>query len=72
MEVVAIPKKRPKTEVEKRGKTYPVPVPVRVPAPARGTMRRTVEVVALLKKRPKTAVGKRDNIVISLPLLSFS
>ena len=56
---MALLKKRPKTEVGKRGKTYPVPAPVLFPAPERGTTRRMVAVVALLKKRLKTEVGKR-------------
>ena len=70
--VVALLKKRLKTEVGKRGNTYPVPSPVRVPARERGTTRRTVAVVALLKKRLKKAVRKRFKRVISLPLSPFS
>ena len=67
-----MPKKRLKTEVGKRGKTYPVPVPVQVPDLARGKTRRTVALVALLNKRPKTAVEKRGKRVISLPLLPLT
>ena len=69
---MALLEKRLKTEVGKRGETYPVPAPVQVPDLARGTTRRTVAFVALLKNRPKTAVGKRGKRVIHLPKLTFA